>query len=495
MPRRIRDATPNVALYNLRDARAETQDQTADALNDIAGRRGEVTAITANQVSRWERGVVHPSRLHCQLLAEHYGVSVGELGLTRQRLVPSQTTAISLASDVLLIEDLDDIEEDPRVIESQQQWLRVRRAVNTHHLRLAQAAAQLYPETWRLDTTGLITRPDWLWKQPVPLEAISLSYEPNAAAPILDGTGDATAQLRPLRTAEHRYQRYSAAIRDVAQPRLFENRPSWRLLDVSLTETAGTLHFGDANYFDAMDTCEALAHEMALHHITPDATVASPRWSGLRFRKTIVDPFDLARRAVLMSINTLTIRRDTTSASVILHNRNAANVATSGGVIGVMPAGLFQPSTVRPYDHSPDFDLWRNIMREYSEEFLGNPEHDGDGPGADYKAEPFASLDAARQAGSIKLYGLGLALGALDMWCGLETVAVIDADVFDEIFQNLVHVNDEGSVVRIGRSVPTVHVPFTDAVIDELWATGRLAPETAFSLRTAWRMRELLMSY
>src|SRR5262249_39782643 len=155
-----------------------------------------------------------------------------------------------------------------------------------------------------------------------------------------------------------------------------------------------------------------------------------------------------ARRAVLMSINTLTIRRDRTSASVVLLNRSAANVATSGGVIGVMPAGMFQPSTVRSADHDPDFDLWRNIMREYSEEYLGNAEHDGDGPGADYATEPFASLDAARQAGRIRLYALGIALGALDLWCGLETVAVFDADVFDTIFREMVPVNDEGSVVR-----------------------------------------------
>jgi len=57
-----------------------------------------------------------------------------------------------------------------------------------------------------------------------------------------------------------------------------------------------------------------------------------------------------------------------------------------------------------------------------------------------------------------------------------------------------VHTNDEGSVVRVGRAQPTVHVPFTNAVIDELEATGRLAPETAFGLRTAWRHRQLLLS-
>ena len=103
------------------------------------------------------------------------------------------------------------------------------------------------------------------------------------------------------------------------------------------------------------------------------------------------------------------------------------------------------------------------------------------------------SLDTARRAGRIRLYGLGLAVGALDLWAGLETVAVFDADAFDEIFVDLVQENDEGTVVRVGRGQPTVHVPFTRGMIDELWATGRLAPESVFSLRTAWQHRDHLL--
>ena len=119
---------------------------------------------------------------------------------------------------------------------------------------------------------------------------------------------------------------------------------------------------------------------------------------------------------------------------MVLHNRSAANVATAEGVIGVMPAGVFQPSTVRMGDHSADFDLWRNIMREHSEEFLGNPEHGGDGAGADYEAEPLRSIDAARRAGLIRTYCAGVGISALDLWGALETVSVIDADAFDELF-------------------------------------------------------------
>jgi len=496
MSEKHRGPVPNVALYNLRDARAETQEQTAAALNALAARRGETTAITGNQISRWERGVVHPSRLHCQLLAEHFAVTIADLGLARQRIVPPGHPAhiIGPPADLLVIENEAQSMTDPSVSESQQEWLHIRRSLNARHLRLAQTAALLYPEAIRLGDTGILARPDWTWKEPIDLANVHLTLSPEPTAVAIDGTEDFTSHVRPLRAPGQRYRRYSQAMRDVAQPRLFENRSSWRLLDVALTSEGGTLRFGDMNYFDAMDTCEAIAHETAATHLINDGEVAAPTWRGLRFRKAIGDPLDLHRRRVIMSINTLTIRRDRSAASVVLHNRSAANVATSGGVIGVMPAGVFQPSTVRAEDHTPDFDLWRNIMREYSEEYLGNPEHDGDGARADYDAEPFRSLDTARRDGRIRVFGLGIGIGALDLWAGLETVAIFEADAFDSIFAGLVHINDEGSVLRVGRAQPTVHVPFTSQVIDELWATGRLAPETSFSLRAAWQHRDQLLS-
>lgn len=96
--------------------------------------------------------------------------------------------------------------------------------------------------------------------------------------------------------------------------------------------------------------------------------------------------------------------------------------------------------------------------------------------------------------GRVRVHALGIGLGALDLWAGLETVAVIDADVFDDIFTGLVHVNDEGTVVRIGQHQPTVHLPFTKDMIDNLWASGRLAPETGYSLLAAWQHRDRLLA-
>lgn len=494
MPQGKSEATPNVALYNLRDMRAETQEQVAAALNVLAARRGESTAITGNHVSRWERGIVHPSPLHRQLLAEHFGATVAELGLVRPRMSRQTLSREGGPADILSIEDATPA-EDPRVIESQQQWFHVRRRLTSRHHALARAAAQLYPAEFRVESTGMLARPDWRRSPLIKLGDIELAFDQSAKPPLVDGTGESTGHVRPLRALDRQYQRYSHAVRDVARPRLFENRPCWRLLQADFSGAQGKLRFGDMNYFDAIDVCEALSHETAATHLLDDGQVAPPTWRGLHLRKTVGDPFDLERRALITSINTLTVRLGRHSAAVVLHNRSAENVATSGGVIGVMPAGVFQPSTVRAVDHTADFDLWRNIMREYSEEFLGNAEHVGDGAPADYGAEPLRSFDTAYRAGRIRVYCFGIAVGALDLWGGIETVAVFDAEVFDELFAGLVKVNDEGTVLRVGRMQPTALIPFTKETVDELWATDRLAPETAFSLHGAWENRDQLFAF
>ncbi|HET8684738.1 MAG TPA: helix-turn-helix transcriptional regulator [Micromonosporaceae bacterium] len=492
-----RDAEPNFALYNVRDARAETQEQTAAALNALAARRGETTAITGNHISRWERGVVQPSRLHSQLLAEHFGVTPADLGLTRQRALPvgrRARTVVPLTdvADVLGLADDTSAETDPRVVESQREWLYTRRAMSARRSALARTVAQLYPTELRR-AAGMLLHPQWTPASLLDPADIELSFVPVAEQPEIDGGEELTRHVRPLRGPGQRFTRYSHAVRDVARPKLFENRPCWRLLDAAFSGSRGRLSFGHMNYFEGIDICEAVAHESAATHLANGGQVTAASWRGLRLRKAIGDPFDLRRRALLLSINTLTVRKDRTSASVLLHNRSADSVATSGGVIGVMPAGVFQPSTVRTVDHSADFDLWRNMMREFSEELLGNPEHAGDGAGADYRAEPLRSLDAARASGGVRVYCLGIGMSALDLWGAVETVAVFDADVFDEIFAGLVHVNDEGSVLRIGRSRPTVRVPLAKEVVEELCATDRTAPETAFSLRAAWKHRDRLL--
>jgi hypothetical protein len=253
------------------------------------------------------------------------------------------------------------------------------------------------------------------------------------------------------------------------------------------------MHFGTGTYFGMVDMAEALAHEMAKQHVRgEDGGILPASWRGLTFRRHIGDPFDLSRRTVVASTDTLTVRVDDDGATFVLHNRSAGNVAVAGGMLHIMPAGVFQPSSILPAAQAADFDLWRNIMREYSEEFLGNAEHGGDGQPADYDSEPLAAFGRAYAAGDVRVYCMGYALDALTLFGEILTVAVYDGPTYDRLFADMVDANDEGTIVKTGRAQPTSALPFTRYVIDELLRGGRLAPAAAGCLQLAWEHRKTI---
>lgn len=490
-------AVPNHALYNLRDSRGETQEDVADALTRLATTRDVPVSVapTANHVSRWERGLVRPTGIYRQLLAEHFGVSVAELGLTRQRVSATVAggPASAIANGLALVEE--DPEGDPYVAATQSEWRQVRTALNRRRVVLSRAVAGLYPADNRIGLTGLIAPAAWTAQRPVDLADVGLTFHPNQPEPTLSGAEEQASRSRPLENIDQRYPRYSQATRDLDRPRLFENRTAWRLINQHPTATGARMDFADTTYFEAVDVSESLAHEAAgALLIGSEAEVTpNPSMREMPFRRMIGDPFDGSRRPILPSTDTLTIRQDRDGASFVLHNRNAGNVVTAGGMLHIMPAGVFQPSSVRNAARTADFDLWRNITREFSEEFLGNAEHGGDGQLIDYATEPFASFDAARTAGTLRTYWFGTALDALTLWGEILTVAIFDADVYDRIFADMVHQNDEGSVVRTGRVHPTTAIPFTEHVVQELLDGGRLAPAAAGCLQLAWDHRRDLL--
>jgi hypothetical protein len=137
-----------------------------------------------------------------------------------------------------------------------------------------------------------------------------------------------------------------------------------------------------------------------------------------------------------------------------------------------MPVGVFQPLV----DERADFDLWRCMVREYSEELLGASEEYG--PGFDQEAWPFhRDLSAARRDGRIRVHCLGLGVDPLTFAVDLLTVAVVDDRAFGSLFGGLVDVNAEG-LVRLAAFDGTVPAP--------------MQPAGAAALRLAWRHRRAL---
>jgi hypothetical protein len=324
-------------------------------------------------------------------------------------------------------------------------WREVRGYLTANRDGLGRVASRLYPEAPRVDGTSLLTRPEWLPDEPLPLESARLGWNPLPEPPAVADPDDGLPAG---------YRTYAEAMKALAAPRVFEDRPSYRLLDASLTTglPTGTMSFGPGRYFDGVNVGEAVAHELAAD--TP----------GLPLRQRVGDPCDLSRRIALPAITTLTI---TTSGSYVLHWRDPEKVAHAGGLHQVMPVGVFQPLA----DERADLDLWRCMVREFStgEDY---------GPGFDQEAWPFhRALSAARRDGRIGVHCLGLGVDPLTLAVDVLTVAVVEDGAFGELFGGLVGVNAEGRV-RLAAFDGTVPAP--------------IQPAGAAALRQAWRHRRAL---
>jgi hypothetical protein len=380
------------------------------------------------------------------------------------------------------------------ILKSQRRWVHERQLLNRKRSALTQVALSLYPESIRLGRTGFLMRPDWKLDHPIDLAdvGIELVHPPN---PVVTGRHAETIRVRPLSSTGKPYESYHRAMRDLDRPRLFENRICYRLQDARFSEERRDLSLGYMRYFDMIDVGEALAHELAMAAFDKDGKPTrkppSILWEGLPFRRFVGDPFDLASYPLLFSISTLTIRRSRARNTFMLLRRGVQNVAIAGGMLSVMPTGVFQPASITPTHEAADFNLWHNMMREFSEEFLGNPEHDGDGDPIDYdNQEPFRSLNAARREGRIKVHCLGVGLDALNFVGDALTVAVFDADTFDDMFRDMVEINEEGTVAKDGKTLE--NYVFDDATIERLLATEAVAPSGAACLTLACQHRSAL---
>jgi hypothetical protein len=401
---------------------------------------------------------------------------------------------------------------------SQQRWRYERRYLNQHRHELTQALAHLYPAEWQVAGTQCLARPEWCPADPVPLEDVPLTWRPGPLSTEVDLVAPTGSEaVRPWRDDGQRFASYAEAMAALAPPRVLQNRTCYRLLEATATDAADAtatatapatapattatspgpgpgLTFGPNRYFDLINLSEAVAHETAqqvlrLERRPGDPSEAPLELADLPLRAAIGDPRELARRSAPTGIGTLILRRDRDAgtAQMFLHWRDPARVAVNGGLYQVAPAGMFQPSDEAGWNLANDLSLWRAIAREVSEELLGTSEDYGsDRAPIDYGRWPFfAALTAARQAGTLHGYWLGVGADVLTLDVDLLTVLVFDAPFFDTEFGGLVAANDEGQVHRR---------PFTAESVERFARVEAMQPAGAALLTLAWQHREVLLN-
>lgn len=386
--------------------------------------------------------------------------------------------------------------EHPELTCAQRDWLRVNAYLQANRHDLAVRAATGYPAQARVAGTPLLAAPEWRPAAPIPLADIRLGFLPQPPPAVVDVPGLAP-YLLPRRPDGTGYRRFSDVVGDLAAPAIFENRPIYRLIEAGLTGDDPHLTFTRGRFFDAIDIGGPVGHEYAAarlarqHHVPGEPPVPGephgPREQ--RLRAAIGDLCDLGARSSAMAVCALTLRYDRVSgtATFPLHFRDPTRVGHAGGMIQVIPVGIFQPSGEAPWNETNDFDLWRGMLREFAEELLGEDEdHGSETAPIDYDRWPLARrMTTALNNGGIRAYCLGLGADALTFAMDLLAVVVIDAPVYDDLFGSLVAANAEGTVLP--------SQPFDEATVKELIDRHPVQAAGAALLRLAIAHRHVLL--
>jgi hypothetical protein len=369
---------------------------------------------------------------------------------------------------------------------SEELWLRVTGSLNRDRYDLAVRAAVGFPPELRLAGTPLLAPSAWRVPAPVPLESVRLDFRPDAPPPDVPDVAALAPYALPERADGTRYQRYSDVVAALAAPTVFENRPTYRLVEADLasasTGAGPRLAFSRGRFFGGIDDSGPAGLEYAAAEcgVTP----------GHAYRAALGGPACLARRSATMATSALTLRYDrvTGTATFPLHYRHPGQVSHAGGLYQVIPVGVFQPSGEAPWNEANDFSLWRGLLREYAEELLGADEDHGseDAP-IDYAAWPLANaMTGALADGRIAAWCLGLGADPLTFALDLLAVVVIDAPLYDELFGEMVDTNAEGRVIK-----PR---PFDERSVTELVADAPLQAAAAALLRLALAHRDSLLT-
>ncbi|MCC8247408.1 hypothetical protein [Saccharothrix luteola] len=136
------------------------------------------------------------------------------------------------------------------------------------------------------------------------------------------------------------------------------------------------------------------------------------------------------------------------------------------------------------------------MVREYSEEVLGEPELDGSqGEPIDYEGwSLYRDMQRGREDGKVTPYCLGVGLDALTLTATFLTVVVIDGDFFNDVFGNAVQINAEGSLVSALESTAVSDgVPFTEETVRRMLTSEPMASPGACILGRAWELRDVLL--
>lgn len=279
----------------------------------------------------------------------------------------------------------------------------------------------------------LLTKPQWVPSIPWDISKIILEWDKGAqrVRPLWPGLAD------KLRNECH------VPIRDDM---------TYRITRIEATNGFLRILCCNDTYNAYIDTCEALTWELGkalyitgrssftdLSSLEETLQIIKPKLSN----RNNIDPFDISSRSMTPGINTLTViaRRELQETSFLMHHRKS-NLAEAMNTLHVVPAGTFQPMCENDVYRSLEFNLRRNILREFGEELLNKEtlilQESRLNPEAPFqKDEDLSHLKSIFESDGVDLMFMGLALDCVTLKPEIMTLLIINGDLISKKWENL----------------------------------------------------------
>ncbi len=308
----------------------------------------------------------------------------------------------------------------------------------------------------------------------------------------LKGAEKAFEYLWPKNYSESKLTRYSDMVGKLDKPRLWWDMPHYRITDIEIGKDY-ELIFRLGKYFDSFSTLEALAYESARKEIQTRKSGKKMKWDTLKARKAFGNPVELGARCSGLGVEAITLFQQDGDYRFILHQRSSRDVAIGEGLMHIVPAGEFQPSSDSDVMIEKDFDIWKTIMREYYEELI-NPsissekiryEIDWDND------SPFKEFNQLRKEGKIKLFFLGFIIDPLSLKPEILTAIVFSHRAFHESIGTFKERNEEGTIIWNSKNQTFEGHKFDEKTVKYYLSTS-LDPSASACLIAAWNSRKAL---
>ena len=412
-----------------------------------------------------------------------------------------------------------------KIKQTKNEFLEIRAYLKREQVRLTKLTFDYYKEKFKNQffsvsceignetfEASMLTLPLWIPSVAIPLENVKVSKDQSWANDMkmisnkldlehfevysgLENNLKSLEYLWPMTDNRSKILNYSDAVTRYDKPNLWWDSAGYRMTNIKVGEQF-ELVFRIGRYFALFDTLEALAFESAKADFSAQILRKNQiNFESLKGRRIAGDPINLDQRCSYLGVATITLFGRDGDYRFVMHQRDMRKVAVAEGLVTVVPAGEFEPSADSDTMIDKDFDIWKNIMREFNEELI-NPTEGSEQIKYQIdweKDSPFKELNQLRNEGNIQVFFLGFIISPLNLKPIMMTTIVFSSGTFDKIVPVRKEKNEEGNLLWIVKQQGYEGHKFDENGVKFFLSNPNLAPDHRACLIAAWNNRDKII--